>query len=346
MESLGKFPDRFIAEIAGQPAAIRRAHQAALDQSGALAAIRAGGHIVFTGMGSSYDACYPIVTALGAAGVAATMLDAAELLHFRLPAVAAGTLVVCVSQSGRSAETVRVAEALAARRERPAIVAITNGADNPLAALSDIHLDTHAGEEHGPSTMTFAATLVMLDAVAAALGARSTDGAEAAALEAERMVAGAEASSELLGSWLGDRPVLILLARGGARAAAEMGALTLKEAARFPAESLQAAQFRHGPLELAGPDMAAIVFATAAATRTLDLGMAEELAAAGAVVLVVGPDGGAPGTTTPFAVADLSDCLSPAVAVIPTQLLSWSLARARGLDPGGYTRATKVTERE
>jgi len=32
--------------------------------------------------------------------------------------------------------------------------------------------------------------------------------------------------------------------------------------------------------------------------------------------------------------------------VIPTQLLAWSLARARGLDPGGYTRATKVTERE
>jgi len=346
MESLGKFPDRFIAEIAGQPAAIRRARQAALDQSGALAAIRTGGHIVFTGMGSSYDACYPIVTALGAAGVAATMLDAAELLHFRLPAVSAGTLVVCVSQSGRSAETVRVAEALATRPERPALVAVTNGADNPLAALADVHLDTGAGEEHGPSTMTFAATLVMLDAVAAALGARATGGAEAAALEAERMVAGAEASAELLGSWLDDRPVLILLARGGARAAAEMGALTLKEAARFPAESLQAAQFRHGPLELAGPDMAAIVFATAAATRGLDLGMAEELAAAGAAVLVVGPAGGAPETTTPFPVADLSDCLSPAVAVIPAQLLSWSVARARGLDPGGYTRATKVTERE
>jgi fructoselysine-6-P-deglycase FrlB-like protein len=98
MESLGKFPDRFIAEIAGQPAAIRRARQAALDQADALEAIRARGHIVFTGMGSSYDACYPAVTALGSAGIAATMLDAAELLHFRLPAVSADTLVVCVSQ--------------------------------------------------------------------------------------------------------------------------------------------------------------------------------------------------------------------------------------------------------
>jgi glucosamine--fructose-6-phosphate aminotransferase (isomerizing) len=346
MESLGKFPDRFIAEISGQPAAIRRAREAALDQADALASIRARGHIVFTGMGSSYDACYPIVTALGAAGVAATMLDSAELLHFRLPAVAADTLVVCVSQSGRSAETVRVAEALAGRAQRPPVVAITNGADNPLAAVADIHLDTRAGEEHGPSTMTFAATLVMLEAVASALGAGSTDGAEAAAAEAERLVTDAEATAELLAGWLDDRPVLTLLARGGARAAAEMGALTLKEAARFPAESLQAAQFRHGPLELAGPEMAAIVFATSTVTRALDFGMAAELAAAGAAVLAVGPEDGSPDGTTPFAVGELPDCLSPAVAVIPTQLLSWSLARARGLDPGGYTRATKVTERE
>ena len=346
MESLGKFPDRFIAEIAGQPAAIRRARQAALDQAGRLAAIRPRGHIVFTGMGSSYDACYPAVTALGAAGVAATMLDAAELLHFRLPAVAVDTLVVCVSQSGRSAETVRVAEALAARTDRPTVAAVTNGSDNPLAALAGIHLDTRAGEEHGPSTMTFAATLVVLEAVAAALGAATADGAEAAAAEAERLVAGADATADALAGWLDDRPVLILLARGGARAAAEMGALTLKEAARFPAESLQAAQFRHGPLELAGPEMAAIVFATAPATRALDLGIADELAAAGSAVLVVGPDGNAPGAATPFAIGELNDCVSPAVAVIPTQLLAWSLARARGLDPGGYTRATKVTERE
>jgi glutamine---fructose-6-phosphate transaminase (isomerizing) len=347
MESLGKFPDRFIAEIAGQPAAIRRARQAALDQADALEAIRARGHIVFTGMGSSYDACYPAVTALGSAGIAATMLDAAELLHFRLPAVSADTLVVCVSQSGRSAEPVRVAEALAARTARPTVVAVTNGADNPLAALADIHLDTRAGEEHGPSTMTFAATLVLLEAVAAALGAESTDGAEAAAVEAERIVADADATAEALAGWLDDRTVLTLLARGGARAAAEMGALTLKEAARFPAESLQAAQFRHGPLELAGPEMAAIVFATAAATRTLDLGMAQELQSAGARVLVIGNDDDAiPPGGVGFALGGLSECLAPAVAVIPTQLLAWSLARARGLDPGGYTRATKVTERE
>jgi len=153
-------------------------------------------------------------------------------------------------------------------------------------------------------------------------------------------------TAETLADWLDDRPVLTLLARGGARAAAEMGALTLKEAARFPAESLQAAQFRHGPLELAGPEMAAMVFSTAAATRALDLGMADELRRAGAQVLMVGPDDATLPGAPAIVLGSLSDCLAPAVAVIPTQLLAWSLARRRGFDPGGYSLASKVTERE
>ena len=61
-----------------------------------------------------------------------------------------------------------------------------------------------------------------------------------------------------------------------------MGALTLKEAVGLPIESLQTAQFRHGPLELAGPDLAAIVIATEPETRDLDVGLAGELVALGA----------------------------------------------------------------
>ena len=62
MKSLGKFPDSFLEEIAGQPAAIRRAAAGLAGQCDALAEIRrhaAGADaILFTGMGSSYDACY------------------------------------------------------------------------------------------------------------------------------------------------------------------------------------------------------------------------------------------------------------------------------------------------
>ena len=140
--------------------------------------------------------------------------------------------------------------------------------------------------------------------------------------------------------------MLALLGRGTARAASEMGALTLKEAARFPAESLEAAQFRHGPLELAGAGTAVAVVATEAATRDLDLGLAAELAEHGTAVLVVSSDGAGPERAERVAVGDLDRLVAPAAAIVPLQLLSWKLAVNRGREPGAYTIASKVTTRE
>jgi glutamine---fructose-6-phosphate transaminase (isomerizing) len=342
-----------MAEIAGQPAAIRRAAAAAAEQAGRIDALRAEAgrrsRVVLTGMGSSYDACYPAATRLAAAGVLATMVDAAELLHFRLDALDSGTLLVCVSQSGESAETVRVVRALMERGDRPWIASVTNGSASSLARLADTNLDTRGGEEHGPSTMTFAATLVMMAAVTRALAGQEPVGAadaEAAATCAERLLADPERDAAVLSAWLGERPVLALLGRGESRAAAEMGALTLKEAARFPAESLQTAQFRHGPLELAGPELAAVVFASERRTHGLDLGLAAELVQAGAAVLVIGPDGAAPAGATGIATGEVAGGISAAVSIVPVQLLSWALARSRGLAPGTYTIASKVTTHE
>ncbi|HXD70659.1 MAG TPA: hypothetical protein VN615_12420, partial [Gaiellales bacterium] len=73
-----------MAEIAGQPDAIRRAATAAAEQADAIGSLgqelRRRTRVVLTGMGSSYDACYPAATRLAAAGVLAPMVDAAELL--------------------------------------------------------------------------------------------------------------------------------------------------------------------------------------------------------------------------------------------------------------------------
>jgi glutamine---fructose-6-phosphate transaminase (isomerizing) len=353
VHSLGNFPDIFMTEIAGQPAAIRRAAAAAADQAGVVAGLghelRVRERVVLTGMGSSYDACYPAATRLAAAGVLAMMVDAAELLHFRLDALGPETLLVCVSQSGESAETVRVVRELRDRGERPFIAAVTNGPASTLARLADRNLDTRGGEEHGPSTVTFAATLVVMAALSRSLAGREpapAADAEAAAEAAERLLADPEDTARSLAGWLGARPVLALLGRGESRAAAEMGALTLKEAARFPAESLQAAQFRHGPLELAGPELAAIVFASEAPTRSLDIRLAGELVAAGAGVLVISPDGAAPDGAAGIATGELAEGISSAVSIVPVQLLSWALARSRGLAPGTYTIASKVTTHE
>jgi glucosamine--fructose-6-phosphate aminotransferase (isomerizing) len=122
-----------------------------------------------------------------------------------------------------------------------------------------------------------------------------------------------------------------------------MGALTLKEAVGLPVESLQTAQFRHGPLELAGPDLAAMVIATEPETRDLDLGIADELRGLGAAVWTITAGVSALGATD---VGPLGRLLSPAAAIVPAQLLAWRLAILAGREPGAYIHAAKVTTRE
>jgi glucosamine--fructose-6-phosphate aminotransferase (isomerizing) len=308
---------------------------------------------VFTGMGGSYDACYPAVNDLAARGVASLLVDAAELLHFRRPILNGRTLAIVVSQSGESAEIVRLANELSRQRNRPFLVAITNGSSNDLARRADIALDTWAGPETGPSSVTFAGAMATLSGLARLLAGDSVDtavdrtrtAAEGAAQSAERLLDDPEALAADLEAWHAGRDVIVLLGRGPARAATELGALVLKESGVM-AESVESGLFRHGPLELAGPNMSAIVMATEPETRRLDLGLAADLVEAGATVMVVTPDGEAPKGARPVATGYLDRALMSAVAVIPTQLLAWQLARTHGRTPGAYTRASKVTTRE
>ena len=356
MTSLGHFPDPFIAEISGQPDAIRRAAAGVVEQLHVLERVAAIGHertVAFTGMGSSYDACYPSVTALAAAGIPTLHIDASELLHFRRNVLADAGLLITVSQSGESAEVVRLVEGLSRDHGSPFVVAVTNGTDNSLARLAGGVLDTRAGDAVGPSTMTFAAALIVVATVARVLrgeapmdAAKETQrGAEAAAASIDALLARSTLPDELT-AWLGGRPHSVILARGPARAAAEMGALTLKEAIGLPIESLQTAQFRHGPLELAGPDLAAIVIATEPVTRDLDVGLAGELVSLGAAAIAVVEGGETPEGVMRIDIGAQDRLLSSAVSILPAQLLAWKLAVERGRPPGSYIRASKVTTRE
>jgi len=357
MKSLGTFPDPLLAEIVAQPDAIRGAAAALADQRDEMQRVREAARsaptLVFTGMGSSYDACYPAVNDLAARGVPAILVNTAELLHFRRPMLGAETLAVVVSQSGESAEIVSLAIDLAEQRTRPTVVSVTNGLDNGLARHADVRFDTLAGPETGPSTMTFCGAMTTLSGVARLLAGDGVDiaidrtrtAAERAALAAERLLEDPEGHARELASLLGGCDVMVVLGRGPARAAAEMGALTLKESGVM-AESLESAMFRHGPLELAGPGMSAIVLATEPETRRLDLALAADLVRAGAAVLVVIADGEYPKGAHAIAIGTLDRALVSAVSIVPLQLLAWRLATEAGRTPGTYTRASKVTTRE
>lgn len=352
---MGDIPDPFLAEISGQPQALRRAAAGIADQTAlladAVARRSASGATILAGMGSSYDACYPAATFLAHHGIVATMVDAAELLHERLPMLDADDTLVLVSQSGESAETVRVATSLRDRGDTPSLVAVTNGIENALARLADVALDTRVGAEDGPSTMTFEGSLVVMSGLArvvagmdpvhavAALGADT----EPAAAAVDSLLAD-EGLPDALVDWHGGRPTTVVLGRGAARAAAEMGALTLKEAVGMPAEALQTAQFRHGPLELAGASLAAFVLATEPATRELDLAFADELRSLGTAVWTITDEGPAGDHTT--VIGTIDPLVRPAVGIVPMQLLAWRLAKLSGREPGSFVRASKVTTRE
>jgi glucosamine--fructose-6-phosphate aminotransferase (isomerizing) len=352
VKSLGNFPDPFWAEIAGQPDACRRAADALGDAAAALARIGelATGRLLLTGMGSSYDACYPAVSTLARAGVAAIHVDAAELVHFRRGLLGPSTTVVAVSQSGESAELVRLARELAEQQERATLVAVTNGTANTLAGLADLTFDTRAGEETGPSTMTFAGALVTMAGIARVLAGSDVDATvRETRAEADRVATAIErllddrGLPDRLARWFGDRGTFVILGRGPARAATEMAALTLKEAVGIPVESLQTAQFRHGPLELVGPDLAVLLIATEAETLDLDLRFAAELAASGARVLSVTAGAAPPDGVEGIDLATPAGPVTPAASVVPAQLLAWALAPSHGRTRGAYERASKVT---
>jgi glucosamine--fructose-6-phosphate aminotransferase (isomerizing) len=358
MRSLGNFPDPFLSEIHGQPDAFRRSAEGLPGQRAEFErlshASRSATNLVFTGMGSSYHACFPAINELAALGIAAHHIDGSELLHFRRAILSQTALVIAVSQSGESAEITQLAAEVRSALAPPVLVSVTNGLENTLAELADLTFDTRAGIETGPSTMTFGVSLIVLRAVAGVLRGAAVEtaleetvrAAQAAAMAAGRLLGRREADPMELAAWLGPREVVVLLGRGRARAASEMGALLLKESAGIPAEALQAAQFRHGPLELAGPKLAAIVMATERETHRIDLGLAADLVDTGTAVLVVTPDGETPTGARAVAIGDLDRALAPSVSILPVQLLAWRLAVERGRTPGVLTRASKVTTRE
>ncbi len=346
-------PDPYLLEIREQPDALRRAADALTEQTSSLErlgeAARDRDRPFLSGMGSSFDACYPAVDHLAERGVATVHATSADLLHFRLASITDRSLLVLVSQSGGSAEVVRLAERARANTEgTPFVVTVTNGLDNELAARADVALDTRAGAETAPSSKTFAASLVQMAGVARVIAGEETATACADVAGAARRAAEAVSSvladedhvAETVAAVARGRRVVVVVGRGADRATAEMAALTLQECG-VVADGFESASFRHGPFELAGPGLGAIVVATEPSTRPLELGLARELSATGSGVVVIGDD-----ERADVVVPRVDRMLSPAVSIAPIQLAARLLSVEAGRPPGTYVFASKVTARE
>ena len=303
--------------------------------------------IVISGMGSSYYAAYPAVIQLSGLPVPVQWINAAELLHSRWGAIGERTLLWLNSQSGRSAEPVHLLERL--HSSRPArVLAFVNDLSSPMAERADIAVPIHAGEEATVSTKTYINMLAVN-----LLAAVQLAGGDVGAL-VEEMRRAADAMQDYLADWqsrvqelgslLGDFDELFLIGRGASLSAVWNGSLINKEAAKCAFEGMHAADFRHGPLELAAKGLAALIFAGSFNTSTLNRELGREIRSHGGKVIWVdsAPDDEIPTLPIPFT----TERTLPLVEILPVQMLTLVMAQRKGIEPGRFRHVSKVTARE
>ena len=137
--------------------------------------------------------------------------------------------------------------------------------------------------------------------------------------------------------------VIHLLGRGRSIASIYEGALLFNEVAKFPSAPMEAAQFRHGPVEIVDERYRAIVFAPDDHTRELNIALAHDLNRLGGQVRLIGPGETDRGWwTTP----EVSASLAPLIEIIPVQCAALRLAEWRGFTPGEFRVASQVTRSE
>jgi glucosamine--fructose-6-phosphate aminotransferase (isomerizing) len=334
----------YLNDVLAQPQALRDTLESlseALDLNSYAHALRSGDYtrLVLTGMGSSYHALHPLWLELVANGLPAYHLETSELIHSSPALLDGRTLVVAVSQSGRSAEIVRLLQLPYA-----ALLAVSNTPGSPLVAQASASLLTQAGEESTVSCKTYITTLAALGVLGKMLLAHDPqpwlDELSVVPEAMQRYLDGWETHVDELFGMLQGKASLMLAGRGASLAAVGTGALIIKEASHFPAEGMSSAALRHGPLNMASERLFAVVYA--GTQLALNRRLVDDLLAAGAEAgLVVQEDG-----TRPLCLPPVSPDVLPLLEILPAQMLSLACARLTGWPPGYFRHTGKVTDIE
>jgi glutamine---fructose-6-phosphate transaminase (isomerizing) len=304
--------------------------------------------VVFTGMGSSLFAAYPAQAYLTDEGVRALVWETAELVHHHLKIVRPDTLLVVVSQSGQTAEVMRLLESLPATTR---VLAVTNVEASPLAKRASLLLPMMAGEQMAVSTKTYTNSVAVLMYLALAITG------EAPSVLTREVMRAVEAQEKILErrdvlippiAEFFNRPAYVaLMSRGADLATAYQGALTLKEVARLAAEPISAAQFRHGPMEIINPHHRYVLFARKGKTGKLLLKLANDIRkSSGRVLLFSDMPFDHPANVRLVRLEPLRMGLGTLVDNVYVQLLALDVALRAGLEPGNFEIAEKVTRDE
>ncbi|BAI97257.1 glutamine--fructose-6-phosphate aminotransferase [isomerizing] [Sphingobium sp. TA15] len=272
-------------------------------------------------------------------------IDVASEFRYRAPVMEEGGLMIVISQSGETADT--LAALRHARAEGQKIAAVVNVPTSTMAREADLLLPTNAGPEIGvASTKAFTCQLAVLAAFAANL-ARAKGRLDAKA-EKELVRHLSEAPAALNGALAYDESIegmahliagardVLYLGRGPDYPLALEGALKLKEISYIHAEGYAAGEMKHGPIALIDDKVPVIVLAPSGPLfeKTVS-NMQEVQARGGKVVLISDYDGvqaAGEGCMATITMPKVHPLIAPMVYAVPVQLLAYHVAVAKGTD--------------
>ncbi|MDQ4214291.1 glutamine--fructose-6-phosphate transaminase (isomerizing) [Microbacterium sp. ASV81] len=304
-----------------------------------------------------------IITACGTASYAALVgkyaieqwaripadVELAHEFRYRDPVIGENTLVVSISQSGETMDTLMAVKYARERGARTLSVCNTQGATIPRE--SDAVVYTHAGPEVAvASTKAFVAQITALLLLGLHVGRvrGSVSAAESAAAVAElealpgkvaKVLAEEQAHVAQLAGWMADTRSVLFLGRHVGYPIALEGALKLKEISYIHAEGFAAGELKHGPIALIEPGQPVFVLVPSprhsALLHAKVVSNIQEIRARGARVIVIAEEGDA--AVLPFAdevirIPLAGALFEPVLAVVPLQIFAMALATAKGLD--------------
>ena len=300
--------------------------------------------VIIVGMGTS----------LHAAAVGARMFEAlarvpaeaenASEFRYRDPVISPTTLVISVSQSGETVDTLAAMEEAKARGA--GLIAVTNNEFSQAAVLADATLDIRAGAEIGvASTKCLTNSILALYLVASYMGrARGLISGGQVTQMVDDLARLPSLISRALETDNAVREIArrlyktnnyLYLGRGISYPVAMEGALKLKEISYCHAEGYQAGEMKHGPIALIDEDMPVVALALRDRLYPKMLGNIEEVKARDGKVIAIATEGDediAARADHVIHVPPAPELLSPLVSVIPLQLFAYHVAVTRGCD--------------
>lgn len=272
-----------------------------------------------------------------------TETEYASEFRYRNPIIEDGTVVISISQSGETADTLAAVEQ--AKERGATVLGIVNVVGSSIARATDAGVYLHVGPEIGvASTKAFTAQVAVLTMLAIELGRRRHISSDAANKYIEELSEIPQRVSRVLeqsedikkiASANIEKENWLFLGRGFNYPAALEGALKLKEISYIHAEGLPAAEMKHGPIALINDGMPAVFIATAGPQYDKIMGNINEVRSRGGKTIVVATEGDE--NIKEYAdhlitVPDVPEALQPILTVVPLQLLAYHAAVIRGHD--------------